>query len=41
MSKTLNIDYKLTNIKQQISDSQTTEEKISSYKDIYRYSKRN
>ena len=35
MSKTSNIDYKLSNIKQQISDSQTTEEKISSYQDIY------
>lgn len=37
MSKTSNIDYKLTDIKQQISNSQTTEEKIESYQDIYYY----
>ena len=37
MSKTSNINYKLSDIKQQISNSQTTEEKISSYKDIYYY----
>ena len=37
MSKTSNIDYKLNDIKQQMSDSQTMEEKISSYKDIYYY----
>lgn len=37
MSKESNINYKLTNIKQQISNSQTTEEKISSYQDIYYY----
>lgn len=37
MSKASNINYKLNDIKQQISNSQTTEEKISSYKDIYYY----
>ena len=37
MSKTSNIDYKLNNIKQQSYNSQTTEEKISSYQDIYYY----
>ena len=37
MSKTSNIDYKLNNIKKQSYDSQTNEEKISSYQDIYYY----
>ena len=37
MSKTSNIDYKLNNIKQQSYNSQKTEEKISSYQDIYYY----
>lgn len=37
MSKESNINYKLSDIKQQISNSQTTEEKISSYQDIYYY----
>ena len=37
MSKTSNIDYKLNNIKQQSYNSQSTEEKISSYQDIYYY----
>ncbi len=37
MSKTSNIDYKLKDIKQQISVSQTNEEKSSSYQDIYYY----
>ena len=37
MSRTSNIDYKLNDIKQQISDSQTAEEKINSYQDIYYY----
>lgn len=37
MSKMSNIDYKLSDIKQQIIASQTNEEKISSYQDIYYY----
>ena len=37
MSKTSNIEYKLDNIKQQSYESQTTEEKITSYQDIYYY----
>lgn len=37
MSKTSNINYKLNDIKKQISDSQTNEEKISTYQDIYYY----
>ena len=37
MSKTSNINYKLKDIKQQISVSQTNEEKSSSYQDIYYY----
>ena len=37
MSKTSNIDYKISNIKEQISSSQTAEEKVSSYKDTYYY----
>ncbi len=37
MSKTTNIDYKLSNIKQQMSDFQTDKQKISSYQDIYYY----
>ena len=37
MSKTSNIDYKLNNIKQQSYNSQTNEEKMTSYQDIYYY----
>lgn len=37
MSKQNNIDYKISEIKQQIYNSQTSEEKISSYSDIYYY----
>jgi len=37
MSKTTNINAKLNDIKRQISDSQTNEEKISTYQDIYYY----
>ena len=37
MSKTSNINYKLNDIKQQISSSQTNEEKMSTYQDIYYY----
>lgn len=37
MNKTSNINYKLNDIKQQISNSQTNEEKISTYQDIYYY----
>ena len=37
MSKTSNMNYKLSDIKKQISDSQTNEEKINSYQDIYYY----
>lgn len=37
MSKTSNINYKLSDIKRQISNSQTNEEKITSYQDIYYY----
>ena len=37
MSKTSNVDYKLTDIKQEIANSQTTEDKINSYQDIYYY----
>ena len=37
MNKTSNIDYKLSDIKQQVLNSKTREEKISSYQDIYYY----
>ena len=37
ISKTSNINYKLSDIKRQISNSQTNEEKITSYQDIYYY----
>ncbi len=37
MDNTAKIDYKLNNIKDQIFNSQTTEEKINSYQDIYYY----
>ena len=37
MEKTSNIDYKLNDIKQQYSNSQTDEKKFSTYKDIYYY----
>ena len=37
MSKTSNVNYKISNIKQQVSTSQTTEKKISTYQDIYYY----
>ena len=37
MSKTSNINYKIANIKKQISESKSKEEKIRSYKDIYYY----
>lgn len=37
MSKTANVNYKLDEIKVQISDSQTDEQKASTYKDIYYY----
>ena len=37
MSKTSNINYKISEIKKQISNSQTMEEKITSYQDIYYY----
>ena len=37
MSKKSNIDYKLNDIKKQISNSQSNEEKISDYQDIYYY----
>lgn len=37
MNKTVNINYKINDIKQQISNSQTNEEKISTYQDIYYY----
>lgn len=37
MNKTSNINYKISNIKQQLSESQTMEEKISVYQDIYYY----
>ena len=37
MDKTSNIDHKLREIKEQIFNSQTTEEKINSYQDIYCY----
>ena len=37
MSKTSNIDYKISNIKKQISDSLNNQDKINSYKDIYYY----
>jgi Ca-activated chloride channel family protein len=35
MSKTSNVDYKINEIKKQINDSLSNEEKIASYKDIY------
>ncbi len=37
MNKTSNINYKISKIKQQVSESQTMEEKISVYQDIYYY----
>lgn len=37
MSKTSNINYKLNDIRKQISNSQSNEQKTSSYKDIYYY----
>ncbi len=37
MSKTSNIDYKIKDIKRILSNSQTKEEKVSSYQDIYYY----
>lgn len=37
MSKTSNINYKLNEIKKEISNSQASEQKISFYKDIYYY----
>lgn len=37
MNKTSNINYKISNIKQQIAESQKTEDKISTYQDIYYY----
>ena len=37
MSKTSNINYKINEIKKEISSSQTSQEKISAYKDIYYY----
>ena len=35
MSKTSNVNYKLNDIKRQVSNSQITEEKITSYQDTY------
>ena len=35
--KKANIDYKIADIKQEMSNSQTKEEKITTYKDIYYY----
>ena len=37
MSKQSNINNKLKNIKDQISNSKTTKQKINTYKDIYYY----
>lgn len=37
MSKTSNVNYKIDDIKKQVSNSQKDEQKISSYKDIYYY----
>lgn len=37
MSKTSNINYKISNIKKQVAESQKTEDKISTYQDIYYY----
>lgn len=37
MSKTSNVNYKVDDIKKQVSNSQKDEQKISSYKDIYYY----
>lgn len=37
MEKTSNIDYKLADIKKQISDSLNLETKVNTYKDIYYY----
>ena len=37
MNKQNNINYKLKNIKEQISNSKSTENKIKSYQDIYFY----
>ena len=37
MSKTSNIDSKLSEIKREMSNSQTTEEKVDSYQDLYYY----
>jgi len=37
MSKTSNIDYKIGDIKQQIAESTSTEEKVTTYRDIYYY----
>ena len=37
MNKTANINYKLDDIRKQVANTQTKEEKISSYEDIYYY----
>ena len=37
MSKTSNVNYKISNIKEQMSASKTTQQKISTYQDIYYY----
>ncbi len=37
MSKTSNINYKLSDIKKIVSNSQSNEEKVNSYSDIYYY----
>lgn len=37
MSKTSNIDYKISDIKRQMTDSASSEQKIASYADIYYY----
>ena len=37
MNKTSNVDYKITDIKQEIANSQTEQDKINSYQDIYYY----
>ena len=37
MSKTSNIDYKISDIKEKVAKEQSMEEKIKSYKDIYYY----
>lgn len=37
MSKTSNVNYKISNIKEKMSASKTTQQKISTYQDIYYY----